>query len=102
MMTTSSPRWAIPGRSLSERDARVLAAALLRVKRCAAMGWKEPSMIFLWALLGSMIVCEALICGNLQRALATTARDFNRWQEHVAALLAANGYYEMGRDYRWE
>lgn len=59
-------------------------------------------MIFLFTLLGSMIVCEALMCGNLQRVLLTTARDFNRWQEHLSSLLAANGYYEIGRDYRWE
>lgn len=59
-------------------------------------------MIFLWTLLGSMIVCEALMCGNLQRVLATTARDLNRWQEHVSTLLAESGYYEIGRDYRWE
>ena len=32
-------------------------------------------MVFLLTLLGSMIVCEALFCGNLRRMLATTAQE---------------------------
>jgi hypothetical protein len=59
-------------------------------------------MVFLLTLLGSMIVCEALMCGNLQRALATTAPNLDRRLEHVSSLMTANGYYEIGRDYRWE
>jgi hypothetical protein len=59
-------------------------------------------MVFLLTLLGSMIVCEALFCGDLRRVLATTRRDVPRWHASAWAMIAASGYYEMGGDYRWE
>jgi hypothetical protein len=103
MMTTSSHERTGAARSLSERDARVMAAAPFRVKRRATAGCKESSMVFLLTLLGSMIVCEALFCGDLQRLLATTARAVRLRQEHVSLIvIAACAYGVTGRDYRWE
>jgi hypothetical protein len=103
MMTTSSRRSSVPARSLSETNATVMAAAHFRMKRCAATGGKESSMVFFLTLLGSMIVCEAFFCGDLRRMLATTTEEVRHRQEHVALILiAACAYGTAGRDYRWE
>jgi hypothetical protein len=60
-------------------------------------------MVFLLTLLGSMIVCEALFCGNMRRVLATTTKEVRHRQEHVTLILiAACAYGVAGRDYRWE
>jgi hypothetical protein len=59
-------------------------------------------MVFLLTLLGSMIVCEAFFCGDVRRMLATTARDVRHWDACIWPLIAANGCYGTGRDYRWE
>jgi hypothetical protein len=59
-------------------------------------------MVFLLTLLGSMIICDALFCGDPQRMLAATTQTLHRWQERVSPLIAAGGRHATGRDYRWE
>lgn len=59
-------------------------------------------MVFLWALLGSMIVCEVIVCGELRRVLMTTAQDIQRWHERIATRLVASECDATGKDYRWE
>lgn len=59
-------------------------------------------MIFLLALLGSMIVCDVIVCGNLRRILTTVAHDVLRWRERIATLMVEQGCDTKGRDYRWE
>lgn len=59
-------------------------------------------MVFILALLGSMIVCGALFCGGLQRACESAAREMRRHQERVSSLIAASNTRAIGGDYRWE
>jgi hypothetical protein len=60
-------------------------------------------MVFFLTLLGSMIVCEALFCGDLRRVLFTTTEEVRHREEHVALILIAACAYDVaGRDYRWE
>jgi hypothetical protein len=72
------------------------------MKRCAAMGCKESSMVFLLTLLGSMIVCDVIVCGDLRRVLLTTAQDLLRWHERIATRIVASEGDTTGKDYRWE
>ncbi len=59
-------------------------------------------MIFLLTLLGSMVICEAYVCGDLRQVLATTAQGVRHRQERASLLIAAHTYGATGRDYRWE
>jgi hypothetical protein len=60
-------------------------------------------MVFFLTLLGSMIVCEALFCGDLRRVLVTTTEEVRHREEYVALILIAACAYDVaGRDYRWE
>lgn len=59
-------------------------------------------MVFVLMLLGSMIVCEALFCGDLKRAGASAARGLRQQHDRVSSLIAASNARTSISDYRWE
>lgn len=63
---------------------------------------KEYAMVIIMTLLGSMIVCETLFPGALQRACTPAVRELQRQQIRVSSLIEASAAHTTGRDYRWE
>lgn len=59
-------------------------------------------MGFIVALLGSMIVCQALYPGELARACGEIGRAARRRQDRLTSLIAGMNRRPPGRDYRWE